>query len=80
MEEFKFCPEDLKEIEDIKSRETNDILNSLNDCMEMLEQPYNDNEFRQALAEMGIGNFEERLKVTIKIMTAVLKDRHEGIH
>ena len=80
MEEFKFCPEDLKEIEDIKSRETDDILNSLNDCMDMLEQPYNDGEFRQALSEMGIGNFEERLKVTIKIMTAVLKDRQEGIH
>ena len=75
-----FSERDIQEIESLKQRETDDIIKSINDCIEielLLREATTANEFAKSL---DIPKLRLSLTTTVKIMIAILKDREEGIH
>lgn len=67
-----FSKQDLAEIEILKGMETEALLKSLDDCMEIYRN--------RDVVSVPVPDLEKRLIVTVKILTAILKDRGEGIH
>lgn len=74
-----FTEQDLKEIENIKQRDTESILRSLHDCLD-IQVKLNEDPNNKFLKDLDIAEMRKSLYVTVKIMVAILKDRDEGIH